>query len=59
MMFCAYCFLHCSSLSGHIKEQISVGTVPEKKPSEPIIPHAQRDYGGTQNHHFNHVPANV
>ncbi|EXB38089.1 Nipped-B-like protein [Morus notabilis] len=46
---------------GHIKEQISVGTVPEKKPFEPSIPitsHSHKDYGATHNHHFNNVPAN-
>lgn len=62
MAFCAYCFLHCSSFSGHIKEQISVGTVPEKRPFEPSIPitsHSHKDYGATHNHHFNSVPANV
>ncbi|PON83467.1 Coatomer beta subunit [Trema orientale] len=45
---------------GPIKEQISVGTVPEKKPFEPSIPipsHAQRDYVATRSQQLNHVPS--
>ena len=61
-MYCAYCFSHCSSFSGPIKEQFSVGMVLEKKPFEPSIPfpsHAQRDHVAARSHQFNHVPAHV
>ena len=62
IIFCAYCLLHCSSLSGPIKEPISSSTVSEKKPFEPsihITSQAQRDYSATHNYHPNHVVANV
>lgn len=54
--------MHCSSFSGPIKEQISSGTVSEKKPFEQSVPvtvHAQRDNSAAQNDHTDYVVSNV
>lgn len=54
--------LHCSSLSGHIKEQVSGGESFERKDREPSILGAsglQRDYIGAQNPHLDRILTNV
>ncbi|KAL5741371.1 hypothetical protein ACOSP7_028103 [Xanthoceras sorbifolium] len=47
--------------SGHIKEQASGSAVFERKNFESSLPGTnglQRDYGGAQSHHFDHLHAN-
>ncbi|KAJ7974325.1 Sister chromatid cohesion protein [Quillaja saponaria] len=49
------------SAAGHIKEQITCNTVPEKKPFEssmPVTSQPQGDYIATHNHHLNHISTN-